>query len=1351
MSRTFGSCCWLVLALFIAAPKFIAAAGPEKANSPTAHFDTYAKPDGATYFALSLMPQTALPAVEASDVVVLFDTSASQVGPFREKGMEALKGLLATLGEKDHVKLMAVDLKAVPLTKNFADPRGAEMTAAIEQLQHRTPLGATDMEAAMKAVLDSYHGTSAAPRAVVYIGNGRSSANAAAPEMPKLIDRLAAQHIAVSSFAVGASQNVANLAALANQTGGVVALDGDKVSGRELGGQLSRALHEPIIWPTDRKLPASLAEIYPLKTPPLRADRDTVLVGKGAAGQPFDVTIKGETAGKPIDLHWNVQPSKADDDNAYLAQLVDNAKANGGASLPTLGSEGLWEARRVINAGAHNLAKLGREAAGAGNVQQAKKFVEAAVRMDPNNSNALVLKHALDSGKVQPVAAEMPPPDPAETGPQPGELLSSTEELQRVIQQKVITDANVEMNRARDRMATDPAGVQQDMKLLLERVLQVAELTSDQRASLRSQLTALIEQATRRRQEKEVADVEREQNIAAARERQRLLDNLARKDMQVKGLIDRFDALMEQGYLHFDLLTNPYYMDAKLKAADEAARVLSDPYGRQDAIAVSGPLFADLAGNTSNYLAIREAKQRNWLDTMHLIDVAAVPFPGDPPMVYPPADYWRQLTDRRKKYKSVDLSNTSLVEQRILSSLDERTELDFAETPLKDVMDYIKERHHIEVQFDQNALKNANPPIDPSQTLITRSLKGVTLRSALKLILSEYNLTYVVKDEVLMITSKDDADKVLVSKVYPVGDLVITPESALSAAQSGGGGSGQSGFGGGGGGGGGGIGGGGGGGGFGGGGGGGGGIFNVPDDVDDVGSSSASGGALDVADDLKLSGAPPAKNTSVAQTPASKVAAAQSMIASEKRPPAADPATSALQKSETIVVNTDVDPDKFWNDYFASLPEPDENHAAEIAAKRDAAIREIAKDLMDHQKFDHVAALVNGALRNGYARPWMYEALALALQAAGKPKDDVERALMSAVDFANTPTDMMQVAMYMARIGLDQRALKLLRQASALQPFRHEPYMHGLQIAQRLADDDGIRWACLGILRQAWPNNKKEIEDSARFAAAALVEKLRKEDKAAEADGFRTALDEAQVRDCLVKITWTGDADVDLMVEEPTGAVASFQHPRTAGGGVMLGDAYAKANQSTSEGSSESYVLPQGFSGNYKLRLRRIWGQVATGKVTVDIYTHHGTPHMTHIRQQIPLGDRDAVVTFAVADGRRQEPLEQAQLAQAVADQTAVNRAVLAQQMNALDAASATDASASGLGAGSTNPFFPFALRGAVGFTVKPTVLPEGTQLGTVAVVSADRRYVRISTVPNFTTIPQVDTFNTVTGSGGGQ
>jgi hypothetical protein len=336
----------------------------------------------------------------------------------------------------------------------------------------------------------------------------------------------------------------------------------------------------------------------------------------------------------------------------------------------------------------------------------------------------------------------------------------------------------------------------------------------------------------------------------------------------------------------------------------------------------------------------------------------------------------------------------------------------------------------------------------------------------------------------------------------------------------------------------------------------------------------------------------------------------------------------------------------------------------------------------------------------------------------------------------------MQVALYMSHLGLDSRALKLLRQASGMDPFRHEPYMHGLQIAERIGDDDATRWACLGVLGQAWPTSRKEVEDSARYAAAALQDKLRKEGKTAQAEDFKKALEAAQVRDCKVTVIWTGQADVDLTVEEPTGAVCSFHNPRTPGGGVMLGDAYAKSDRMPAEGYSESYVLPQGFTGEYRLLIRRVWGQVATGKVTVDITRHSGAPDMRHDRQQIPLGERDALVPFNLADGRRKEPLEQAQLAQAVADQTSISRAVLAQQIAPLDPTSSFSGATGVPTVNGGVPFLPFTLRGAVGFQIVPTILPEGTQLRAFAVISADRRYVRINVQPQFTSIPEVDTFN---------
>ncbi len=99
---------------------------------------------------------------------------------------------------------------------------------------------------------------------------------------------------------------------------------------------------------------------------------------------------------------------------------------------------------------------------------------------------------------------------------------------------------------------------------------------------------------------------------------------------------------------------------------------------------------------------------------------------------------------------------------------------------------------------------------------------------------------------------------------------------------------------------------------------------------------------------------------------------------------------------------------------------------------------------------------------------------------------------------------------------------------------------------------------------------------------------------------------------------------------------------------------------------SETYVCPEGFEGRYRVLIRRIWGDVTAGKVTVDLYTNQHTPEEKHIRQQIPLADKDALVIFEVPQGRRMESLTEHQIASVANTQAAINRAVLAQQLNSV-------------------------------------------------------------------------------------
>jgi hypothetical protein len=114
----------------------------------------------------------------------------------------------------------------------------------------------------------------------------------------------------------------------------------------------------------------------------------------------------------------------------------------------------------------------------------------------------------------------------------------------------------------------------------------------------------------------------------------------------------------------------------------------------------------------------------------------------------------------------------SPAERKIRAALLQPTQIEFVETPLKDVVDYLKELHHIEIQLDTAALKEAG--VDESAP-VTKNLKGISLRSALKLLLDELQLKYVIHNEVLLITSpaKAESDEYMITKAYPVGDLVV--------------------------------------------------------------------------------------------------------------------------------------------------------------------------------------------------------------------------------------------------------------------------------------------------------------------------------------------------------------------------------------------------------------------------------------------------------------------------------------------------------------------------------------------------------------------------------------------------
>jgi hypothetical protein len=121
------------------------------------------------------------------------------------------------------------------------------------------------------------------------------------------------------------------------------------------------------------------------------------------------------------------------------------------------------------------------------------------------------------------------------------------------------------------------------------------------------------------------------------------------------------------------------------------------------------------------------------------------------------------------------------IERRINDVLNEDTRLEFISTPLFDVKEYLEDLHSIPIELDVGPLKEAGIG---AETPITRELKGISLRSALDLMFKDLEATWVIRSEVLLITSRTAAATMLEVRIYDVSQILVPGASADGLAQA---------------------------------------------------------------------------------------------------------------------------------------------------------------------------------------------------------------------------------------------------------------------------------------------------------------------------------------------------------------------------------------------------------------------------------------------------------------------------------------------------------------------------------------------------------------------------------------
>jgi len=112
--------------------------------------------------------------------------------------------------------------------------------------------------------------------------------------------------------------------------------------------------------------------------------------------------------------------------------------------------------------------------------------------------------------------------------------------------------------------------------------------------------------------------------------------------------------------------------------------------------------------------------------------------------------------------------------QAIEKALQRRVSLQYDAAPLDGIVGQVADIAGIPVQLDRKALEDLGIGTD---THVSFRASNVTLRSALNLLLRDLDLTYVIGDEVLLITTPEVAERCLTTTIYPVADLVVCRDS----------------------------------------------------------------------------------------------------------------------------------------------------------------------------------------------------------------------------------------------------------------------------------------------------------------------------------------------------------------------------------------------------------------------------------------------------------------------------------------------------------------------------------------------------------------------------------------------
>ncbi len=780
---------------------------------------TYTKSDGSHLFALQVQPELAPVKPRPRDILIMVDTSASQAGKPYAMAQNIAEAVIKDASPLDRISLWTVNTPKATrdLSHGFQKPTSPEIATALETLRtHEYPSGATDLQHGLRQAIKAFVPRLSRQQVLLFLGDAESAYNPL-----KTKDRLEVSAelnrnlVAFYPVPLGPSIQTQTLNHLVTATGGsVVRVPAHLPAEKRVAAlvkDFNSALEVPVLFPTKLNLPEGVEQSYPTKLPPLRADAPTLILGTfNAKPATLSGTIEGTVLGKAVTVNFQETVPSSELDNYFLVTMIDQWSQAKHPEAPALlrADRTLALAYEQCRLAKNDLLSQAHWAVQDNNLPVAKRLYQAAKVLDTTDVEAKLglevvdklqqgvltkqqlLEQAQDSGeRVQigkgksqaetiRVALQegFPPGQPSEPalGTNPDDLLQQEQARRSVLEQQTQLVVEETIERARQLLREgDPDGAQDLLKRQINSIRENPALRDELKQTLGTQMEVLLRDVvTRGALIKQQQATERER-IARARER------LAREDRRV-ALQER---LRERIRAFRTLMNQARYEEAYREALIMQQEAISEGYN----VPIETTASYIIGLTATNLREIRELKrlrEERFLLTMLQVEKSHVPYPDEPPVHFPPATVWRELSLTRKGYDVAGLGEPEKPETlRLRNLLDAPfTNQQAVEgVPLSAALDLISQRVGATILIDEAAFEAANPGeriLDKPVNLPV--LNNVSLATALRLMLDPIGAVYQVRRDYIDIVPAKTAytDKVL--RVFPVADLVFPIPQAVN-------------------------------------------------------------------------------------------------------------------------------------------------------------------------------------------------------------------------------------------------------------------------------------------------------------------------------------------------------------------------------------------------------------------------------------------------------------------------------------------------------------------------------------------------------------------------------------------